>query len=99
MSQKFNTESQGEYSQTRRMRTCASVFRGASSEILNIISDSSHNSNITFVRCIRAGLPNASGYEADIVSSQLKSLATLDTTRARQVGYSYRVPFKDFIDR
>lgn len=97
--QKFNTEVLGEFSQTRRMRTCASVFRAASAEILNVLSDVNHNSSVSFVRCIRAGLPNVPGFEADIVSPQLRSLAILDTTRARQIGYSYRVSFKDFIER
>lgn len=78
------------------MRTCASVFRAASREILNTICDSSEG-NTCFVRCIRAGL--GEGFESDIVSSQLRSLSILDTTRARQVGYSYRVAFKDFIER
>lgn len=81
------------------MRTCAAVFRASSLEILKSLSELSENSNITFVRCIRAGLLYSAGFEADIVSPQLRSLSVLDTTKARQIGYSYRVSFKDFIDR
>lgn len=97
--QKFNTEVQGEYSQTRRMRTCASVYRASSLEILKSLSESNGNNNICFVRCIKAGLPTSNDFEADIVSPQLRSLSVLDTTRARQIGYSYCVSFKDFIER
>lgn len=81
------------------MRTCAAVFRASSIELLKTLSEATENSSICFVRCIRAGLPLSSGFEADIVSPQLRSLAILDTTRARQVGYSYHVSFKDFIER
>ncbi|KAK7575499.1 hypothetical protein V9T40_011785 [Parthenolecanium corni] len=98
-SRKFNTELQGEYSQTRRMRSCCSIFRASSAEILKNLVDSNENSNVCFVRCIRAGFTEVGGFEPDIVSSQLGSLSVLDTTKARQIGYSYRVSFKDFIDR
>ncbi|XP_065213271.1 neither inactivation nor afterpotential protein C [Planococcus citri] len=98
-SRKFNTEAQGEYSQTRRMRTCSAVYRASSLELLKTLSESTESSSVCFVRCIRAGLPASPGFEADIVSPQLRSLSILDTTRARQIGYSYHVSFKDFIER
>lgn len=81
------------------MRSCCSIFRASSAEILKNLVDSNENSNVCFVRCIRAGFTEVGGFEPDIVSSQLGSLSILDTTKARQIGYSYRVSFKDFIDR
>lgn len=55
---KLNTLSQGQYSQTHKMRTLASVYRATSLEILKSLSIGANSSNTHFVRCIRATLDN-----------------------------------------
>ncbi|KAL1458693.1 hypothetical protein WDU94_008823 [Cyamophila willieti] len=93
---KYNTESRGEFSQTRRMRTASSVFRASSLEILKAIS----GGGTKFVRCIRADLSGTpGGWQSDVVKQQIRALGVVDTARARQKGYSCRVSFADFIHR
>lgn len=96
----FNTESRGQYSQTRRMRTAAATFRGACLEVLRALAFGPGCGGTHFVRCVRtdaAGQPRA--FQPELVRSQLRALAVLDTARARQVGYSTRVPFEEFLRR
>lgn len=93
---KYNTESRGEFSQTRRMRTASSVFRASSLEILKALT----GGGTKFVRCIRSDLSGTpEGWQSDVVKQQIRALGVVDTARARQKGYSIRVSFADFIQR
>ncbi|XP_015610405.1 neither inactivation nor afterpotential protein C isoform X2 [Cephus cinctus] len=97
---KFNTASRGQFSQTRKMRTCAAVFRSTSLEILKNLSIGGGSGGTHFVRCIRAdleGIPQ--GFYRDVVRQQIRALAVLDTAKARQRGYPHRIPFQEFIRR
>ncbi|CAG4973120.1 unnamed protein product [Colias eurytheme] len=94
---KFNTVSKGQYSQVRRMRTAAATYRVTSLEILKQLSASG---GIHFVRCIRTDLnDNPRGFQSEVVKQQLRAMAVLDTAKARQCGFSYRIPFAEFIRR
>ncbi|XP_008480271.1 neither inactivation nor afterpotential protein C-like [Diaphorina citri] len=93
---RYNTESRGEFSQTRRMRTASSVFRASSLEILKAMT----GGGTKFVRCIRADLSGTpGGWQSEVVKQQIRALGVVDTARARQKGYSCRVTFADFIQR
>ncbi|XP_050685382.1 neither inactivation nor afterpotential protein C isoform X2 [Leptidea sinapis] len=95
--QKFNTISKGQYSQVRRMRTAAATYRATSLELLKELSASG---GIYFVRCIRTDLnDNPRGFQPEVVKQQLRAMAVLDTAKARQCGFSYRIPFAEFIKR
>ncbi|KAK3908653.1 Neither inactivation nor afterpotential protein C [Frankliniella fusca] len=96
----YNTQSRGQYSQTRRMRTAAATFRGACLEVLRALAFGPGCGGTHFVRCVRANSNNqARVFQQDTVRTQLRALAVLDTARARQKGYSTRVPFEEFLRR
>ncbi|KAJ4441704.1 hypothetical protein ANN_11562 [Periplaneta americana] len=93
-------ETQGRFSQSRQLRTAAATFRGTSLDILRGLTVGPSSGGSHFVRCIRsdlAGTPR--GFQTDVVRQQLRALAVLDTAVARQKGYSYRVPFPEFLRR
>jgi myosin III len=97
---KMNTLSRGQYSQVHKMRTLASIFRGTSLEILKSLSIVSNSSGIHFIRCIRPDLEyREMGFHEDLVRQQMRAMAILDTARARQKGYSVRIPFNEFLRR
>ncbi|XP_077275817.1 STKc_myosinIII_N_like and MYSc_Myo21 domain-containing protein ninaC isoform X1 [Temnothorax americanus] len=96
--QKYNTASRGQYSQSRKMRTCSSTFRGTSLEILKNLAIGVGGTH--FVRCIRSDLDDAPrSFYREIVKQQIRALAVLDTAKARRRGYPYRVPFQEFLRR
>lgn len=101
ISQKYNTESRGEYSQTRRPRTASAVYRAGSMEILRSLADTAeHKNGVHFVRCMRAALSDQPlAFQPDVVRQQLKALAVVETVLARQNGYSCRISFHEFIRR
>ncbi|XP_015178394.1 PREDICTED: neither inactivation nor afterpotential protein C isoform X2 [Polistes dominula] len=97
---KYNTASKGQYSQTRKMRTCAATFRSSSLEILKSLSVGGGSGGVHFIRCIRADLEGTpQGFYRDVVRQQIRALAVLDTAKARQRGYPYRITFQEFIRR
>ncbi|KAL0848932.1 hypothetical protein ABMA28_013327 [Loxostege sticticalis] len=97
---KYNTVSKGQYSQVHRMRTAAATYRATSLEILKQLSIGPGSGGTHHVRCIRADLnDNPRGFQTEVIRQQLRALAILDTAKARQFGYSSRVPFAEFIKR
>ncbi|XP_071862177.1 STKc_myosinIII_N_like and MYSc_Myo21 domain-containing protein ninaC isoform X2 [Bombus fervidus] len=97
---KYNTASRGQYSQTRKLRTCAATFKSTSLEILKNLSAGGGSSGIHFIRCIRSDLEGAPrGFYRDVVRQQIRALAVLDTARARQRGYPHRISFPEFLRR
>ncbi|KAL0107922.1 hypothetical protein PUN28_014885 [Cardiocondyla obscurior] len=97
---KYNTASKGQYSQTRKLRTCSSIFKATSLEILKNLAIGSGNNGMHFVRCIRSDLEDAPrNFYREVVKQQIRALAILDTAKARRCGYPYRVPFQEFIRR
>lgn len=84
---------------SHKVRTCVSVFRASCIEILRSLNKSTGSSNTHFVRCIRADLCNKGGFQTELIKQQLRALSVLDTAKAKQLGYSYRVPFNDFLRR
>ncbi|KAL4715207.1 hypothetical protein ACJJTC_012254 [Scirpophaga incertulas] len=97
---KYNTMSKGQYSQVHRMRTAAATYRATSLEILKQLSIGPGSGGSHYVRCIRADLnDNPRGFQTEVVRQQLRALAILDTAKARQCGYSCRIPFAEFIRR
>jgi myosin III len=95
---KMNTVTQGEYSQTTRMRTIASIFRTTSLDLLRNLSNC--HAGTHFVRCFRADLDyRQGGFHSEMVRQQIRAMAIYDTTKARQQGYPHRIPFADFITR
>ncbi|XP_070616344.1 unconventional myosin-XV [Erythrolamprus reginae] len=56
--------------------------------------------NPFFIRCIKPNRKKEPGlFEADTVSSQLRSSGILETIRIRKEGFPVRIPFQIFIDR
>ncbi|KYN33316.1 Neither inactivation nor afterpotential protein C [Trachymyrmex septentrionalis] len=100
MFRKYNTASKGQYSQTRKMRTCSSTFRATSLEILKNLAIGARNGGTHFVRCIRSDLEDAPrSFYREVVRQQIKALGVLDTAKARRRGYPYRIPFQEFLRR
>ncbi|XP_011875420.1 PREDICTED: neither inactivation nor afterpotential protein C isoform X2 [Vollenhovia emeryi] len=100
MFRKYNTASRGQYSQTRKMRTCAATFRTTSLEILKNLATGAGNGGTHFVRCIRTDLEDVPrSFYREIVRQQIRALAVLDTAKARRRGYPYRIPFQEFLRR
>lgn len=99
--QKYNTESRGEYSQTRRLRTASAVYRSSCMEILRSLADTNeHRNGVHFVRCLRATLTDEPlDFQPEVVALQLKALSVVETVAARQEGYSCRISFEEFIHR
>lgn len=92
----YNTQSKGQFSQTRRMRTATTTFRAVSLEVLRFLSSGGTH----FVRCLRAELTGQPrGFQPEVVRQQLRALSVLDTVRARQRGYPCRVVFSEFLRR
>ncbi|XP_015432915.1 PREDICTED: neither inactivation nor afterpotential protein C [Dufourea novaeangliae] len=97
---RFNTASRGQYSQTRKMRTSAATFKSTSLEILKNFSGGSGSGGLHFIRCIRSDLEGAPrGFYREVVRQQIRALAILDTAKARQRGYPYRMSFQEFLRR
>ncbi|XP_013181389.1 PREDICTED: neither inactivation nor afterpotential protein C isoform X2 [Papilio xuthus] len=97
---KYNTVSRGHYSQSHRMRTAAATYRATSLEILKQLSIGPGSGGTHYVRCVRADLTDTPrGFQGEVVRQQLRALAILDTAKARQKGFSSRVPFAEFIRR
>ncbi|RLU25647.1 hypothetical protein DMN91_001804 [Ooceraea biroi] len=97
---KYNTASRGQYSQSRKMRTCSSTFRATGLEILKNLAVGAGSGGTHFVRCIRSDLNNVPrGFYREVVRQQIRALAVLDTAKAKQRGYPYRLPFQEFLRR
>ncbi|XP_020292574.1 neither inactivation nor afterpotential protein C isoform X2 [Pseudomyrmex gracilis] len=97
---KYNTASRGQYSQTRKMRTCSLTFRATSLEIMKNLAIGAGSSGMHFIRCIRSDLGDIPhGFYREVVRQQIRALAVLDTAKARQRGYPYRIPFQEFLRR
>ncbi|XP_034933693.1 neither inactivation nor afterpotential protein C isoform X2 [Chelonus insularis] len=97
---RYNTSSRGQFSQSRKMRTCAATFRSVSLEILKNLSVGSSNGGTHFVRCIRADLEGKPrGFYRELVRQQIRALAVLDTAKIRQKGFPHRIPFQEFLRR
>lgn len=98
--QKYNVESKGQYSQIRGMRTAAAIYRACSLQILKQLSIGPGSGGTHYVRCIRTDLNDSPrGFQTEVVRQQLRALAVLETAKARQFGFSSRVPFAEFIRR
>uniref|UniRef100_A0A182IJF2 non-specific serine/threonine protein kinase n=1 Tax=Anopheles atroparvus TaxID=41427 RepID=A0A182IJF2_ANOAO len=97
---KINTLSKGMYSQVHKMRTIAGVFRATSLELFKTLSIGPNSGGTHFVRCFRADLEyKPRGFAPEMVRQQLRAMAVLDTARARQRGFSHRIPFQEFLRR
>lgn len=94
--QKFLSESQSQFSQTRQMRTAAAMYRRTSLEVLRGAGSGSTH----FVRCIRTNVTGQPrDFQPEVVRQQLRALAVLNTAQARQNGYPHRIPVSEFIRR
>jgi myosin-3 len=92
----YNTLSRGQFSQTRRMRTATTIFRAVSLEVLRALNIGGTH----FVRCLRAELTGQPrGFQLEVVRQQVRALGIMDTVRARQNGFPFRVPFSEFLRR
>ncbi|XP_043799289.1 neither inactivation nor afterpotential protein C isoform X4 [Apis laboriosa] len=97
---RFNTTSRGQFSQIRKMRTCAATFKSTSLEILKNLSIGGGSGGIHFIRCIRSDLEGTPrGFYREVVRQQIRALAVLDTAKARQHGYPHRITFPEFLRR
>ncbi|XP_072936973.1 neither inactivation nor afterpotential protein C-like [Epargyreus clarus] len=97
---KFNTSCKGMYSQENKMRTVSAIYRAISLEILKHLSSGPSSGGTHYVRCIRPDLTDEPwGFNSEVVRQQVRALGVLDTAKARQNGFSYRIPFAEFIRR
>ncbi|XP_062548294.1 neither inactivation nor afterpotential protein C [Armigeres subalbatus] len=97
---KMNTLSKGQYSQVHKMRTISNVFRATCLELIRTLAIGPNSGGTHFVRCIRSDLeyqPN--GLSKEMIRQQVRAMAILDTVKARQKGFSHRIPFQEFLRR
>ncbi|KAJ8954445.1 hypothetical protein NQ318_011121 [Aromia moschata] len=88
------------YSQTRNMRTQASIFRSLSVDLLKELSIGSGSGGTHFVRCIRTDLKRRpQHFEKELIRQQIRALAIVETAKARQQGYPHRITFSEFVRR
>ncbi|KAL1381098.1 hypothetical protein pipiens_013709 [Culex pipiens pipiens] len=96
----MNTLSRGQYSQVHKMRTIANVYRATSLELIRSLAIGPNSGGTHFVRCIRSDLEyQANGLSKEMIRQQVRAMAVLDTAKARQKGFSHRIPFQEFIRR
>lgn len=89
-----------QYSQIKKMRTCSSIFRSLCLELLKDLSIGGSAGGTHFVRCIRTDLNGKpKGFHSDMVKQQLRAMGVVETAKARQRGYPYRIPFNEFLRR
>lgn len=82
------------------MRTASATYRSTSLELLKQLSIGPGSGGTHYVRCIRTDLNDSPrGFQNEVIRQQLRALAILDTAKARQNGFSCRVPFAEFIRR
>ncbi|XP_072936347.1 neither inactivation nor afterpotential protein C-like [Epargyreus clarus] len=97
---KYNTGSKGMYSQVHKMRTAAAIYRATSLEMLKQLAVGAGSGGTHYVRCIRPDLNDKPrGFQVEVVMQQVRALGILDTAKARQKGFSCRIPFAEFIRR
>ncbi|KAK8728013.1 hypothetical protein OTU49_009338 [Cherax quadricarinatus] len=93
---RFNTKSKGRMSQSQHMHTLAMNFRYSLIELLYKLT----NSQPHFLRCIRSNMDNSGSiFDRDMIKHQIKYHAICDTIRIRQQGFSYRIPYQEFLRR
>lgn len=82
------------------MRTAAATYRATSLELLKQLATGPGSGSTHYVRCIRPDLNDTPwGFQTEVVRQQLRALGILNTAKARQSGYSCRIPFAEFIRR
>ncbi|XP_055637431.1 neither inactivation nor afterpotential protein C [Toxorhynchites rutilus septentrionalis] len=96
----MNTLSRGLYSQVHKMRTIANVYRGTSLELIRMLAIGPNSGGTHFVRCIRSDLEyQQNGLSKEMIRQQIRAMAIIDTAKARQKGFSHRIPFQEFLRR
>lgn len=96
----MNTLSRGIYSQIHKMRTIANVYRGTSLELIRMLAIGPNSGGTHFVRCIRSDLEyQQNGLSKEMIRQQIRAMAVIDTAKARQKGFSHRIPFQEFLRR
>ncbi|XP_060518492.1 neither inactivation nor afterpotential protein C [Cylas formicarius] len=94
------TNAPDQFSQVKRMRTSAAIYRAVCLEVLKELSVGGSSGGTHFVRCIRSDLKGRPRYfNRELVKQQLRALAVTESTRIRQNGYPQRISFSEFLRR
>lgn len=68
--------------------------------MLKDLSIGGSSSGIHYVKCIRTNLKNEpKHFHKELVKQQVRALAVVETARSRQLGYSFRITFPEFLRR
>ncbi|KAJ8934235.1 hypothetical protein NQ314_013494, partial [Rhamnusium bicolor] len=92
------TSVNNQFSQIKKMRTQATIFRALCLDLLKELSVGSGSGGTHFVRCIRTDLKRRpQHFQKELIRQQLRAMAVLETAKARQQGYPHRISFPEFL--
>lgn len=88
------------FSQIKKMRTSVSIFKSLSLDLLKELSIGGDSGGTHFVRCVRSNIQNSpKTFQTEIIRQQLRAMSIVETAKARQKGFPYRIPFNEFLRR
>ncbi|KAL3282151.1 hypothetical protein HHI36_005346 [Cryptolaemus montrouzieri] len=88
------------FSQSKKLRTLAAVFKSVCLETLTELSAGSTSGGIHFVRCIKTNLKaNPRTFCKELVKQQIRAMTIPQTAKIRKEGYAYRIQFAEFLRR
>nr|CAH7760761.1 unnamed protein product [Callosobruchus chinensis] len=94
------SSSNRQYSQIKKMRTQATIFKTLCLELLKELSVGGGSGSTHFVKCIRTDLHRTPGkFRKELVRQQVRAMAITDAARIRKEGYSQRIGFQEFLRR
>nr|CAI5851827.1 unnamed protein product [Callosobruchus analis] len=94
------SSSNRQYSQIKKMRTQATIFKTLCLELLKELSVGGGSGSTHFVKCIRTDLHRTPGkFRKELVRQQVRAMAITEAARIRREGYSQRIGFQEFLRR
>ncbi|CAH1975462.1 unnamed protein product [Acanthoscelides obtectus] len=94
------SSSSRQYSQIKKMRTQATIFKTLCVELLKELSVGSGSGSTHFVKCIRTDLRRTPGkFRKELVRQQVRAMVITEAARIRKEGYSQRIGFQEFLRR
>ncbi|XP_023311142.1 neither inactivation nor afterpotential protein C [Anoplophora glabripennis] len=92
--------SKNHFSQIKKMRTQATIFRAICLDLFKELSIGSGSGGTHFVECIRTDLNRRPlTLQKELLRQQLRALTLIETAKMRQLGYPHRISFSEFLRR
>lgn len=89
-----------QYSQIKKMRTQASIYRSFCIDLLKELSIGSGMGGTHFIKCVKNDLKERPKYfQKELVKQQIRAMSITETAFFRKQGYSQRISFHEFLRR